>query len=70
MPKVNLELWHDLSKESKSRDLSLQELQKGIVKASQPIIQLFDLLQASVIQVMEFLTDCCHGGKGYSTINT
>ena len=44
MPKVNLELWHDLSKESKSKDLGLQELQKGIVKASQPtcIIQLFD----------------------------
>ena len=41
-PKVNLELWHDLSKEPKSKDLGLQELQKGIVKASQPIIQLFD----------------------------
>ena len=42
VPKVNLELWHDLSKESKSKDLGLQELQKGIAKASQPIIQLFD----------------------------
>ena len=42
VPKVNLELWHDLSKESKSKDLGLQELQKGIVKASQPITQLFD----------------------------
>ena len=42
VPKVNSELWHDLSKESKSKDLGLQELQKGIVKASQPIIQLFD----------------------------
>ena len=29
-PKVNLELWHDLSKESKFKDLGLQELQKGI----------------------------------------
>ena len=42
VPKVNLELRHDLSKESKSKELGLQELQKGIVKASQPIIQLFD----------------------------
>ena len=42
VPKVNLELWRDLSKESKSKDLGLQELQEGIVKASQPIIQLFD----------------------------
>ncbi|XP_074612864.1 uncharacterized protein LOC141870297 [Acropora palmata] len=42
VPKVNLELWHDFSKEPKSKDLGLQELQKGIVKASQPIIQLFD----------------------------
>ena len=34
VPKVNSKLWHDLSKESKSKDLGLQELQKGIVKAS------------------------------------
>ena len=40
---MNLELWHDLSKESKSKDLGLQELQKGIVKAAQPVIQLFEL---------------------------
>ena len=26
VPKVNSELWHDLSKESKSKDLGLQEL--------------------------------------------
>ena len=42
VPKVNLELWHNLSKEPKSKDLGLQELQKGIVKASQPVTQLFD----------------------------
>ena len=42
VPKINSELWHDLSKESKSNGLGLLELQKGIVKASQPIIQLFD----------------------------
>ncbi|KAK2556969.1 hypothetical protein P5673_020799, partial [Acropora cervicornis] len=29
-----------------------------------------DLPQASVTQVVEFLTDCFHEGKGYSTINT
>ena len=39
---MNLELLHDLSKESEFKDLDLQELQKGIVKAQQPIIQLFD----------------------------
>ena len=32
VPKVNLEVWHDLSKEPKSKDFGLQELQKGIVK--------------------------------------
>ena len=31
-----------MSKEPKSKALSLQELQKGIVQAYQPIIQLFD----------------------------
>ena len=40
VPKVDLELWHYLSKESKSKDLGLQELQNGIVKKSQFIIQL------------------------------
>ena len=29
-----------------------------------------DLLQTSVIQVVEFLTDCYYEDKGYSTINT
>ena len=43
VPKVNMELWHDLSKESKNKDLGLQEVQMGIVKAAQPIIQLFDM---------------------------
>ena len=42
VPKVNSELWHDLSKESKSKELGLQKLQKDIVKAAQPIIQLCD----------------------------
>ena len=42
VPKVNLKLWHDFSKELKSNDLDVQELQKGITKASQPILQLFD----------------------------
>ena len=42
VPKVNSKLWHDLSKESKSKDLGLQGLQEGIVKASQSIVQMFD----------------------------
>ena len=42
VPKVNLESWHDLSKQTKPKDLGLQELQKGIVKASWPFKQLFD----------------------------
>ena len=43
VPKVNSELWHDLSKEAKNKDLGLQEVQKGVVKATQPIIQLFEI---------------------------
>jgi hypothetical protein len=42
VPKVNLELWFDLPKESKNRDLGMQELQKSVVKAAQPILQLFN----------------------------
>ena len=42
VPKVNLELWFDLPKDSKNRDLGMQELQKSIVKAAQPVLQLFN----------------------------
>ena len=42
VPKENLELWFDVPKESKNKDLGMQELQKSIVKATQPILQLFE----------------------------
>ena len=42
MPKVNLELWHDLPRSTKSKDLGLQEIQKNLVKSAQPMIQLLD----------------------------
>jgi len=34
VPKVNSELWHDFSKEAKNKDLGLQEVKKGVVKAT------------------------------------
>ena len=42
VPKVNLELWHDLPRHTKSKDLGMQEVQKNIVKSAQPLVQLFD----------------------------
>ena len=42
VPKVNLELWHDLPRSTKSKDLGLQEIQKHLVKSTQPMIQLLD----------------------------
>lgn len=42
VPKVNLELWHDLPRATKTRDLGLQELQKNIFKSAQPMLLLFD----------------------------
>ena len=42
VPKVNLELWHDLPRHTKSKDLGIQEVQKNIVKSAQPLVQLFD----------------------------
>ena len=42
VPKVNLELWHDLPRSTKSKDLGLQEIQKNLVKSAQPMIQLLD----------------------------
>ena len=41
-PKVNLELWHDLPRHRKSKDLGIQEVQKNMVKSAQPLVQLFD----------------------------
>ena len=42
VPKVNLELWHDLTRHTKSKDLGIQEVQKNIVKSAQLLVQLFD----------------------------
>ena len=51
VPKVNLELWHDLLRATKSKDLGSrigsrkgldQEIQKNLVKSAQPLIQLLD----------------------------
>ena len=44
VPKVNLQLWHDLPRATKTRDLGLQELQKNIVKSAQPMLLLFDTI--------------------------
>ena len=44
VPKVNLELWHDLPRSTKSKDLGLQEIQKHLVKSAQPMIQLLDTI--------------------------
>ena len=42
VPKVNLELWHDLPRHTKSKDLGIQEVQKNIVKSAHTLVQLFD----------------------------
>ena len=42
VPKVNLELWHDLPRHTKSKDLGTQEVQKNILKSAQPMVKLFD----------------------------
>ena len=42
VPKVNLELWHDLPRSTRTKDLGLQEIQKTLVKSAQPMILLLD----------------------------
>ena len=59
---VNLELWHDLPRNTKTKDLGLQEIQRNLVKSAQPTVQLYDsvlkaqmekkMLQPSVILPM------------------
>ena len=60
VPKVNLELWHDLPRATKTRDLGLQEVQKNIIKSAQPMLLLFDTVlkakeEKKAIQPMEIL---------------
>ena len=60
VPKVNLELWHDLPRHTKSKDLGIQEVQKNIVKSAQPLVQLFDSVlvaqnQRKMLQPSEIL---------------
>jgi len=43
VPKVNLELWHDLPRNTKTKDLGLQEIQRNLVKSAQPVLQLLDM---------------------------
>ena len=42
VPKVNLELWHDLPRSTKTKDLGLQEIHETLVKSAQPMILLYD----------------------------
>ena len=42
IPNVNLELWHDLPRATKTRDLGLQE--KNIIKSAQPMLLLFNTI--------------------------
>ena len=42
MPRVNLELWHNLPRSAKSKDQGLQEIQKILAKSAQPLVQLLN----------------------------
>ena len=60
VPKVNLELWHDLPRHTNSKDLGIQEVQKNIIKSSQPLVRLFDSVlvaqnERKVLQPSEIL---------------
>ena len=77
---MNPELWHDLPGSSKTKDLALQEVQRGILKATQPILTLFqDALVAVKVQekiepgtivskLADSLTFICHASYKTSMI--
>lgn len=49
VPKVNLELWHDLPQNTEAKDLGLQEIQRNLVKSAQLMVKLFDsVLRAQI----------------------
>lgn len=58
---MKLELWHDLPRHTKSKDLGMQEVPKNIVKSAQPLVQLFDAVlvaqnERKMLQPSEILT--------------
>ena len=79
---MNPELWHDLPKSSKTKDLALQEVQRGIVKATQPILTLLeDALVALKVQekiepgtivskLADSVTFMCHASYKASITNS
>ena len=42
VPKVNLEFWFELARQARTKDLALQEAQRGITKGVQPVIELVE----------------------------
>ena len=42
VPKVNLELWYDLVRPARTKDLALKEVQRGVVKGTQPVTDLLN----------------------------
>ena len=40
--KVNLEFWFELARQARTKDLALQEAQRGITKGVQPIVKLLE----------------------------
>ena len=80
VPKVNPELWHDLPRSSKTKDLLLQEVQRGSVKATQPILTLLEAALAAlkvqekiepgtiVSKLADSMTFMCHASYKTSMI--
>ena len=61
VPKVNLELWHDLPQNTEAKDLGLQEIQRNLVKSAQLMVQLFDsVLRAQIKNKMLAITFLRH----------
>ena len=42
VPKVNLDFWFELARQARTKDLALQEAQRGITKGVQPVIELVE----------------------------
>ena len=72
VPKVNLELWHDLPRSTKTKDLGLKEIQKNLVKSAQQMIQLLDIVlrlqnenrPVEASRVLPLIADACSHSVG------
>ncbi|XP_068721745.1 uncharacterized protein [Montipora capricornis] len=74
VPKVNLEFWFELARQARTKDLALQEAQRGITKGLQPVIELVEKTKselkpdAFITPLVDAITLLCNASFRFSLV--